>query len=86
MRKAGGYAISVDINGGTQETDTFTCGHCNRIVFVAAKCNPDDLGGHCRVCMTMICPACVATAKCDPMEEKLKRAEASYDARRSYGL
>ena len=86
MRKPGGVLIATDVNGSVDETDSFSCGHCNRVVLVPVKCNPDDLGGHCRVCMAMICPACVSTGKCDPLEEKLARAEASYEARRSYDL
>lgn len=86
MFRPGGYAFSFDAGGVRQEADTFTCFHCNTIVIVKPKCNPSDLGGMCRVCEKMICPACVDLGQCDPLEEKLKRAEQSYQARRSYGL
>jgi hypothetical protein len=36
--------------------------------------------------MGMICPDCVGAMRCDPLERKLERAEAAYEARRSYGL
>ena len=85
MRKPGGLILAYDIEGRVDETDTFTCGHCNKVVAVAANANPDDLGGMCRCCQRMICPRCVDLGRCDPIEEKLKRAEASYHARRSYG-
>lgn len=86
MRNAGGYAYSFDVGGIRQEVDTFTCFHCNRIVIVKPKCDPADLGGMCRLCEKMICPACVDLGKCDPMEKKLERAEAKDRALRSYGF
>ncbi len=85
MRKAGGYAYTFDVGGIRQEADSFTCNHCNRIVIVKPKCDPYDLGGMCRLCEKMICPACVDLGKCDPIEKKLEREEAAYHARRSYG-
>ena len=85
MRNAGGYACSFDVLGVRHEADTFTCAHCNKIVIVKSGCNPDDLGGICYICTKMVCPICVDAGICDPLEEKLKRAEASHHARRSYG-
>lgn len=75
MRRPGGYAVITDPSGGVQEMDTFTCAHCNRIVHVPVKANPDDIGGMCRMCMKMICPSCVDAGVCDPFEKKLKRME-----------
>lgn len=86
MRRAGGYAFTFDAGGVRQESDTFTCFHCNRIVIVKPKCDPCDLGGMCRICEKMICPTCVDLGKCDPLEKKLERAEAKDRALRSYGL
>lgn len=86
MRNPGGYAIITDPGCGVTEQDSFTCHHCNRIVFVKPKCSPSDLGGLCKTCMKFICPHCVNKGNCDPWEEQMKRAEASYHARRSYGL
>lgn len=86
MRNAGGYFCSFDPTGIRQEADTFTCFHCNRVVIVKPKCDPSDLGGMCRLCEKMICPDCVNLGRCDPFEEKLKRAENKYNIRRSYGL
>lgn len=85
MFRAGGYAFSFDGDGIRQEADTFTCHHCNSIVIVKPHCNPDDLGGMCRLCMKMICPTCVDLGFCDPIEKKLQRAEARDHALRSYG-
>ncbi len=86
MFKEGGYAFSFDPLGVRQEASTFTCHHCCKVVMVKPKCNPDDLGGMCRLCMKMICPTCVDLGTCDPVEKKLDRAEARDKALRSYGL
>lgn len=86
MRKAGGYFFSFDVGGIRQESDTFTCYHCGKVVIVKPKCDPYELGGMCRLCEKMICPNCVDVGRCDPLEKKLERAEASERALRSYGL
>lgn len=85
MRRPGGYLICTDPDA-TQEHDTFSCAHCNAIVTVEPFADPADMGGRCGVCDGLICKTCNATGLCDPLEEKLKRAEASYHARRSYGI
>jgi uncharacterized protein YprB with RNaseH-like and TPR domain len=85
MRKAGGYAFSFDIGGIRQENDTFTCFHCNSVVHVTPKCNPDDLGGMCRLCMKMICPTCMGKG-CFPFEKRLEQVEKRDRALRSYGI
>ena len=71
---------------GVFELEAFSCHHCNRIVHVMPKCDPTDLGGHCKVCDRLICQQCYGKGGCDTLEAKLERAEASYHARRSYGL
>ena len=85
MRNAGGYAFTFDVGGVRQEADTFTCAHCNRVVIVKPKCNIDDLGGMCRLCVKMICPTCVGLA-CVPFEKKLEAVERRDRALRSYGI
>lgn len=85
MRNAGGYLL-VSGPEGAKEADTFTCGHCNGVVVVKPMCDPADAGGACRICDSHICKSCAARGVCDPLEEKLKRIEASAEARRSYGL
>ncbi len=71
---------------GVMEIDSFSCFHCNRVIHVLPKCDPADLGGHCKLCDKLICPQCYGKGGCDTLEAKLERAEASYHARRSYGL
>lgn len=88
MRKPQGYAVLSDPGSDRAigECDTFTCGHCQRIVHVPARASPESLGGLCKRCMQLICPKCTGTGICDPFEEKLKRVEAQSAARRSYGI
>lgn len=88
VRNPQGYATLTDIQSGKTiaECDTFKCQHCQRVVHVKAKANPDKLGGWCRQCAKAICPKCVATGRCEPFEKKLEAEEARYHARRSYGL
>lgn len=85
MFKPGGYGITFDVFGTKREHDTFTCHHCNTVVKVKPGCNLDDLGGMCRNCMKMICPACV-DGPCSPFEKKLEAMEARDIALRSYGV
>lgn len=82
MLRPQGYATITSPNG-LAECDTFTCAHCNAIKHVKPKERPEDIGGFCAVCGKLICANCVGKG-CDPLEEKLKRMEASYHARRSY--
>lgn len=84
MRRPGGYAIETNGDGSLVESDTFTCGHCNKIQRVKPMSRPEDIGGLCKQCMTLICTECLG-GQCDPFEEKLRRHEARYHALRSYG-
>lgn len=85
MRRPGGYACIIDPDDGVRECDTFTCAHCQRITHVRAKARPEDVGGLCKCCMGLICPRCLSKP-CVPFLKKLEQAEASYHARRSYGI
>lgn len=67
------------------ECDTFTCGHCQRVVHVPPRCDPADMGGLCKVCMAPICPRCLDKG-CTPFEKALELAEVRAVALRSYGL
>ncbi len=72
MLKPGGYAIWTGET--TIEKDTFTCCHCNRVVFVEPKSSPSDMGGWCMMCSKPVCPGC-AGKSCTPFEKKLEAAE-----------
>jgi hypothetical protein len=67
--------------------DSFTCNHCNRVVFVKPRCDPADLGGHCKVCDRLICPQCNAKGSCTPWEKRMELMEARdrlYQAAQAY--
>ena len=77
MRNPGGFAVVSDSAGRTvAEWDTFTCGHCNRIVRVRPRATPEQLGGVCRMCMKHTCPGCDARGVCTPFEKRLEAIEA----------
>lgn len=80
-----GYARTTG-PGGVEEHETFTCGHCQRIVHVPPRAAPASLGGVCKLCMRLVCPSCNARGKCDPFERKLEREEARERSRRSMGV
>ena len=90
MRKPGGYFIAADPYGPAIEHDTFTCHHCNRVIFVNAFQDPTERGGCCPRCVRLICKDCVNVAMrgktCDPWEEKMARMEARYMFLRDAGL
>lgn len=83
MRRPQGYATITEPGKNTVEMDTFTCGHCNRIVHVKPFQAPEELGGGCRLCMSPICAACAGQGGCDPFEKKLERMEARDRLRRA---
>lgn len=68
------------------EVDSYTCGHCNQVVMVNVGERPEDIGGLCKQCMSLVCPHCVITGRCEPLEERLAKQEQRYHALRSYGV
>ncbi len=81
--KQSGYCVITDPLGPTIEYDTITCGHCNRLFNV----KPFETPGGCTCCDKMLCQKCQKAiwdgGKCDPMENKLLRMEASAKLRES---
>lgn len=80
MRNPGGCATWT----GEQvvECDTFTCAHCNTVVFVPPRAAPAESGGFCRLCMKLICGPC-SDHGCTPFEKKLEAMEAREAWRRA---
>jgi hypothetical protein len=72
--RPGGYGVETSPDGKVKEQDSFTCKHCNRVVFVNARQHPEDAGGFCSLCSGLICPHCVGKG-CDTFEAKLERLE-----------
>ncbi len=86
MRRAQGYLVIVDPYAAKPlEHDTFTCHHCNVVVVVELKADPDKLGGFCRLCMKQICPTCL-NGNCTPFEKKLEAIEARDRLTRAIGV
>jgi hypothetical protein len=83
-----GYLLETGPERVVKEADTFTCQHCNRVVYVRPFCSPSDIefGGQCKGCMGLICLSCYDKPGCDHIEKKLERAEARSRALRSYGF
>ena len=79
MLRPQGYACIAEPNTTGIELDTFSCGHCNRVRHVKPKQDPTEVGGLCKTCMRLICPACVNRGHCDPLEEKIERLERTLD-------
>ena len=65
-----GYAVIYDPSAPTQEWDTITCCHCQKIVLI--KKEPF---AWCMRCMKAQCAAC-EKRECVPFEKKLEAAEA----------
>lgn len=81
LYSAGGQA---EWSGGekTITRDTFTCTHCNTVVFVTPKMAPTEMGGYCASCHAPICKCCVGKP-CVPFEKKLLAMERkAIDSRR----
>lgn len=70
-----GYGVWVGVNGVEKERDSFTCAHCNTVVFIEPRARPEDSGGFCRMCMKCICGPCTNHG-CTPFEKKLEQVEA----------
>jgi hypothetical protein len=87
MSRLNGYAFLTDRSSGNiiAEADTFRCNHCGYQTHVKAKQRPEDIGGFCTVCSGLICVRCLGKG-CDTLEARIERAEAAYEARRSYGM
>src|SRR5262245_13285430 len=81
-----GWQCVASSPAGVVEVDTFSCFHCNSVVYVRPKMDPADMGGLCKLCMKLICKYCYDKGNCDPLEEKLRRSEDRDRFRRSLEL
>ena len=76
-----GYSVVTDGWGIETRRDTYSCRHCQHVVEVEPKSDPNEFW--CSSCMAPICKACKAKEwnrppdrACDHFERKLARAEA----------
>lgn len=80
-------AFGEQIMAPSVERDTFTCGHCSRIVHVHPKDRPEDIGGLCKVCFSLICSPCVELLikeGCMPFIKKIEAIEHQERMKLSY--
>lgn len=86
-RRATGVGIITDPDAhGPQEMDTFTCAHCQTIVFLH---NPDgtrkaDQGGFCIKCFKPVCGPCADLGRCTPIEKRIEQREREANDRRRF--
>lgn len=69
-----GYSVVTDGWGVEQREDTARCNHCQKVMFIKPRQDPNEFS--CRSCMAPVCPDC-ANKPCDHWEKKLDRAEAT---------
>ncbi|MCH2220448.1 MAG: hypothetical protein MK097_09020 [Dechloromonas sp.] len=86
MLRPDGTFICTDAGGKEVQFDSYLCGHCGLPKAVRPKHLDEDIGGFCRLCTKNICPRCLATGRCDPLEAQIERSEARGRALRSYGM
>lgn len=72
MRRPGGYGIVTGPEGITDEHDTYTCCHCNRVVVVRPGSGKER--GFCFLCHAPHCGR-GGCWKCVPFERKLEAYE-----------
>jgi hypothetical protein len=81
-----GHATIFNPDGPTVEFDTMTCGHCQRVTQIGPGQRPEDIGGLCKCCFSLICGPCVDKGTCVPFEKKLEEVEARDRFRRQIGI
>jgi hypothetical protein len=78
VRNPGGHASWAGPRGEVT-CDTFTCSHCNEVVFLADATGkakpPEECGGFCTLCMRHVCKRC-SGKECRPFEKRLEEMEA----------
>lgn len=86
MLRAGNYSLVTEAGTIVKEQDSFTCGHCQQVILVKPKQKGEDVGGLCKICMSLICPVCAGKLTCDPWEKQMERIESRSRFLRSAGF
>jgi hypothetical protein len=83
-RRSTGYFIETNPEF-TRESDTSTCGHCNRVSYIKPPVNGQVVVApvRCTLCRARLCEECYAKCECDPFEKKMDREEQADRLRRS---
>lgn len=85
-----GHSVVIDGWGVETHQDTYSCKHCQRVVFVKPKTDPNEFW--CASCAAPICQACKAqewnkpAGACSHFERRLAKAEARFAMLRDMGL
>jgi hypothetical protein len=85
-RRPQGYAVVVDPEAPTRETDTGTCAHCNTVFFYDPLPSGAVEGAFCLHCMKSVCLRCDRIGSCTPFERALERMERGESFARAIGL
>lgn len=85
-RRPQGYAVIVDPDRPTRESDTGTCAHCTAVFFYAPDMNGTTSGAFCLHCMRPVCLRCDTIGSCTPFERALERMERGASFARALGL
>jgi hypothetical protein len=87
MNRAKGYSQIIVPGEATEEIETFTCAHCNRIVRMQKDVTLQGLAmairqgkekrdiRRCHSCDALICPTCIGVPQCQPFEKQLRAYE-----------
>lgn len=85
-RRPQGYAIIVDPDTQTKESDTGLCAHCHAVFFYEQDMNGRTSGAFCLHCMRPVCLRCDAIGSCTPFERALEKMERGESFARAIGL
>lgn len=93
MDRPTGYALWDGGDGRRLQADTFTCAHCNTVVFMPTAQDAREMRrdtvqpfGHCLSCQKPVCGRCADRGTCTPFERILERWEARDRFLRAAGL
>jgi hypothetical protein len=88
MTRRFGYLVEQG-PGILRETDTSTCGHCQRVMMVRPSTDGRIIVRvlpPCPGCGKFICDVCVKQGFCDPWEKQMERMEARDRMLREIGV
>lgn len=70
MLKAQGQAFIFNPAGPTEVSETVTCNHCQRVLFIPPGHDATAAGAICHKCHEVICRECGAVGGCDPWVDR----------------
>lgn len=86
LKPGGNLFVSEPQTGIRFEADTFTCGHCNRVIVKVGKDGiprratfAEKEGWRCKQCNQYCCKLCLAVGDCNDFRRDAERAIADLD-------